>query len=138
MSQMFHERRDKARSRFSLGIIGLAAHAQPRFDKRTDEPRPNRALMIGAIALAHGNAGEIVLLLTDVVMPEMSGKELSDLLRAHYPRLKTLFMSGYTSNAINSKNVLEDGVEFIQKPFTLADLGRKLGEILGLRQDVRT
>ncbi len=66
------------------------------------------------------------LLMTDVVMPELSGHELAGQVRALQPGLGVLFMSGYTANAIVHRGVLEEGVEFIQKPFNLAELDRKV------------
>lgn len=62
--------------------------------------------------------GTINLLLTDVVMPEMNGPEIADHLRQRYPKLKVLFMSGYTENAIVHHGVLEDHINFLQKPVT--------------------
>ncbi|NPU98309.1 MAG: response regulator [Candidatus Omnitrophica bacterium] len=71
------------------------------------------------------------LVITDVVMPKMSGKELIDRLRKTYPLLKALFISGYTDNAIAHHGVLDPGTPFIQKPFTIHDLSRKVREMLG-------
>lgn len=62
--------------------------------------------------------GTINLLLTDVVMPEMNGPEIADHLRQRYPKLKVLFMSGYTENAIVHHGVLENHINFLQKPVT--------------------
>jgi len=86
-----------------------------------------------AVALAGEHAGEIHLLMTDVVMPDMNGRELSVRLRALYPRLKVLFMSGYTANVIAHRGVLDEGVNFIQKPFSQKDLGIKVRRSLGDR-----
>ena len=83
-----------------------------------------------AIRLAHEHQGRIDLLMTDVVMPEMNGRELAENLLSHYPDLKRLFMSGYTANVIAHHGVLDEGVHFIQKPFSKKDLGRKLREVL--------
>jgi len=83
-----------------------------------------------AIRLAHEYEGQIDLLMTDVVMPEMNGRELAGNLLSHYPDLKRLFMSGYTANVIAHHGVLDEGVYFIQKPFSKKDLGGKLREVL--------
>jgi len=83
-----------------------------------------------AVRLAHEHPGRIDLLLTDVVMPEMNGRQLAGNLLAHYPVLKRLFMSGYTANVIAHHGVLDEGVHFIQKPFSKKDLGEKLREAL--------
>jgi len=74
--------------------------------------------------------GYIDLLFTDVIMPHMSGKELSDRMRALYPHTRILFTSAYTENAIVHQGVLDDGVELLQKPFTPSALAFKLREVL--------
>ena len=84
-----------------------------------------------ALHLAKEHAGEIDLLVTDVVMPEMTGRELSVRLLSLYPTLKMLFMSGYTANVIADHGILEKGVFFIQKPFSKRELGCKVREALG-------
>jgi CheY-like chemotaxis protein len=84
-----------------------------------------------AIRLAQENGGTIDLLLTDVVMPGMSGHQLADQLHAIYPEIKILYMSGYTSDVISHRGVLPSGVNFIHKPFTQRDLAVKLHEVLG-------
>ena len=83
-----------------------------------------------ALSLARDHAGEISLLMTDVVMPEMSGRELADRLLSGNPRLKRLFMSGYTSDIIAHHGVIDEGVHFIQKPFTMAGLAAKVRQVL--------
>lgn len=83
-----------------------------------------------AIELAENHLGQIDLLMTDVVMPEMNGRDLCKRLLSFYPNLKKLFMSGYTANVIAHHGVLEEGVCFIQKPFSQNDLSNKLYEAL--------
>ncbi|MEE4243327.1 MAG: response regulator, partial [Desulfopila sp.] len=84
-----------------------------------------------ALHLAQQQQGKIHLLLSDVVMPEMNGKDLAGVLRSICPGLKCLFMSGYTSNVIAHHGVLEQGVHFIQKPFSREKLADKVEEALG-------
>ncbi|MFW6154551.1 MAG: PAS domain S-box protein [Planctomycetota bacterium] len=83
-----------------------------------------------ALALAREHPGEIHLLVTDVVMPEMNGRDLARQLLSIYPDLKRLFISGYTANVIAHHGVLDAGVHFIQKPFTRDDLATKVREAL--------
>ena len=82
-----------------------------------------------AVRLAQEHAGEINLLMTDVVMPGRNGRELAKNLSSLYPDLKVIFMSGYTANVIEHHGVLDQGVNFIQKPFTMNDLSAKIREI---------
>jgi PAS domain S-box-containing protein len=79
-----------------------------------------------AIHLAEGHAGQIHLLMTDVVMPEMNGRDLAKRLLSLYPNLRSLFMSGYTANVIAQRGVLEEGIHFMQKPFSMNDLAAKV------------
>jgi PAS domain S-box-containing protein len=79
-----------------------------------------------AIRLADKFKQEIALLLTDVVMPEMNGRELTRKLHETYPDLKTLFMSGYTANVIAHHGVLDKGIHFMQKPFSIKELSNKV------------
>ncbi len=83
-----------------------------------------------AIRLARGFPGRIDLLVTDVVLPELNGKEIADRLRATRPDLKVLFCSGYTDNAIVRRGVLREGVEFLHKPYTPSRLARRIRDIL--------
>jgi response regulator RpfG family c-di-GMP phosphodiesterase len=83
-----------------------------------------------AIRLAQEYPGLIDLLLTDVVMPEMNGRDLAKNLLSIYPDIRRLFMSGYTANVIAHHGVLDEGVHFIQKPFSMNDLGAKIREAL--------
>lgn len=83
-----------------------------------------------AIHLAKKYSGEIRLLMTDVIMPGMNGRELSELLQARYPDMKILFVSGYTADVIAHRGMLDHGVKFIQKPFSKKDLAVKVRESL--------
>ena len=74
-------------------------------------------------------------MLVDVIMPGMSGSELAKALKPLYPEIKILYMSGYTDEAIVRHGVLEKGVNYIQKPFTLEGLARKVREVLDLDKD---
>ena len=83
-----------------------------------------------ALALAEEHAGGIHLLMTDVIMPEINGRDLADRIKEGRPGIKCLFMSGYTANVIAHQGVLDEGVQFIQKPFSLKDLAVKVREAL--------
>ncbi|HYF50778.1 MAG TPA: response regulator [Planctomycetota bacterium] len=83
-----------------------------------------------ALRLSSAEPGEIHLLLTDVVMPQMSGKELSRKLLAQRPATKVIFMSGYTTNAIVHHGVLDETTEFIEKPFSPSTLIKRVREVL--------
>jgi PAS domain S-box-containing protein len=83
-----------------------------------------------ALETAEGHQGPIALLMTDVVMPGMNGRQLADQLLAIRPELKVLYTSGYTSSAITKKGVIDDGLEFIAKPYTLQSLAIKIRKIL--------
>ncbi len=83
-----------------------------------------------ALRLLDGHPEPIHLLLTDVIMPEMSGRQLAEKVLRKRPDIKVLYMSGYTYNAIVHHGVLEEGTEFIQKPFNAQNLLRKVREVL--------
>jgi len=83
-----------------------------------------------AIHLAREHAGDIHLLLTDVIMPEMSGRDLAQSLLTLYPEIKRVFMSGYTADIIAHQGILDERVYFIQKPFSTKDLAAKVREAL--------
>ncbi len=83
-----------------------------------------------AIAFARKHKIEIHLLITDVVMPEMNGRDLAKNILAVHPNVKRLFMSGYTANVIAHHGVLDEGVNFIQKPFSKRQLEAKVREAL--------
>ncbi len=86
-----------------------------------------------AIEISRAHPQPIALLLTDVVMPNMSGRQVADALLKTRPALKTLFLSGYTENTVLHHGVLDYGVEFLPKPFSREALSKKLQDILGRR-----
>ncbi len=81
-------------------------------------------------AMERARENPVDLLITDVVMPEMSGRELAQRLRKCYPSLKTLYMSGYTADVIARQGVLDEGVAFIQKPFSFRELAERIREVI--------
>ncbi|GFO67052.1 hypothetical protein GMLC_06310 [Geomonas limicola] len=83
-----------------------------------------------ALEMAKEHADAIDLLITDVVLPEVNGRELARTLAGLYPNLKQLFISGYTANVIAQHGVLEPDVEFLQKPFSRRDLAAKIESIM--------
>lgn len=83
-----------------------------------------------ALAVIDAHDGPLHLLLTDVVMPGMNGKELYREAAVRHPGLKALYMSGYTDNVIAHRGVLDDGIAFIQKPFTVEAIAAKVREVL--------
>ncbi|MBN2654177.1 MAG: PAS domain S-box protein [Nitrospirae bacterium] len=87
--------------------------------------RPNDAMKIAA-----EHSGKIDLLITDVIMPEMNGKDLAARMLGLYPNLKQLFMSGYTADVIAQHGILDEGVNFVQKPFSVRELAAKVREVL--------
>jgi CheY-like chemotaxis protein len=84
-----------------------------------------------ALALAHGHPEPIPLLLTDVVMPGMNGREVAEELQRLYPTMKAIFMSGYTDRILNDSGALEQGGLYLQKPFTLSQLAGILQQVDG-------
>jgi CheY-like chemotaxis protein len=84
-----------------------------------------------AIAESQRASGAIHLLLTDVVMPGMNGKELSEHLRELYPKLAVIFMSGYTADLIARRGVPDRDVAFLRKPFSVEELAQKVRDVLG-------
>ncbi|MBU1564598.1 MAG: response regulator, partial [Proteobacteria bacterium] len=83
-----------------------------------------------AIRLAGAFDDKIHLLLTDVIMPLMNGRDLAQRLLASQPEMKCLFMSGYTADVISQHGVLDDGMFFIQKPFSKTELAAKVRQAL--------
>ncbi|MFN8668172.1 MAG: PAS domain S-box protein [Gemmatimonadaceae bacterium] len=85
---------------------------------------------VDALQVARAHAGVIHILVTDVVMPRLGGKELAAQLVVERPAMKVLFASGYTRNAIVHQGVLEEGIHFLQKPYVPATLTKRVREVL--------
>jgi len=84
-----------------------------------------------ALRIAGEHSGEISLMITDVIMPGMNGRQLAERMAILRPAMKVLYMSGYAETAVYRKGVLEPGAPFLQKPFGPPDLGRKVRDVLG-------
>lgn len=83
-----------------------------------------------ALQICERHKGPIHLMLTDVVMPKMSGGELAEASVRLYPEMKVIYMSGYTDSSVTRNGMLEPGVNFVQKPFSLLSLTEKVREVL--------
>jgi PAS domain S-box-containing protein len=84
-----------------------------------------------AVALVERCSGPIHLVLTDVIMPGLTGKQTADRLKRVRPEMKVLFMSGYTDEVISREGLLDPGIDYLAKPFTAEALGRKIRTVLG-------
>lgn len=91
---------------------------------------------VEALRLADEHAGEIALIVTDVIMPGMSGRELVERVLSVQPRVKTLYVSGYIAEVISDRGMLEEGVRFLQKPFTPQELTKSVRSTLDGRETV--
>jgi CheY-like chemotaxis protein len=83
-----------------------------------------------ALRISGSTEGEIDLLLTDVIMPEMNGKELADIIKKSRPSIKILFMSGYTDETVIHHHIMDSTMNFLQKPLTPKKLVSKLSQVL--------
>jgi two-component system cell cycle sensor histidine kinase/response regulator CckA len=90
-----------------------------------------------ALSVSESHRGPIKLLVTDIVMPGMSGRDLAEQILLRHPEIRVLYMSGYTDDAILHQGVLEEGALFLQKPFTPDALARKVREVLDTPQPAR-
>ncbi|HEY1334489.1 MAG TPA: response regulator, partial [Myxococcaceae bacterium] len=84
-----------------------------------------------AVALADRHAGHIHLLITDLALPGVSGRELAARLAIHRPAIKVLYVSGTSDEAMAKLRVLDPGTAFLEKPFSLEGLLRKIQQVLG-------
>jgi PAS domain S-box-containing protein len=107
-------------------ILEMAEKILQRFGYET----LTAATPVRALEMAGAQDEEIDLLITDVIMPEMNGRELVEQLKTLFPKIRYLYMSGYTADVIAHSGVLERGVRFIQKPFSPIDLVRKVREVI--------
>ena len=85
---------------------------------------------VQAISVAEQFDGEIRMMLTDVIMPGMNGRELADRVAELRPRTKVVYMSGYTDRVMGSDGEMDDSVEYLQKPFTAAQLSATVYRVL--------
>jgi CheY-like chemotaxis protein len=85
---------------------------------------------IEALSVFESQNQQIDLLLTDVVMPQMGGRELAEILAERHPRIRLLYTSGYTDDAIIRQGTITEDMNFIQKPFTFESLAKKVRELL--------
>jgi CheY-like chemotaxis protein len=87
-----------------------------------------------ALVIAQRHKGAIDLLLTDVVMPHMNGRELASAITASRPGIKVLFTSGYARDVLGQHGVIDEGLEFLRKPYTFDELAVRLREVLDQRR----
>jgi PAS domain S-box-containing protein len=113
-----------------------------RLTRRLLEARGYRVLVAAdgheALSMAESLGGPLHLLVTDVVMPQLSGREVALLLAPRHPAMKVLYLSGYADESIVHHGVLEPGVDFLQKPFTADALARKVRAVLDADSGHRT
>src|SRR5690606_7532315 len=83
-----------------------------------------------ALEVVEGGNVQVDMLMTDVVMPEMGGRELAENIENLYPQIKILFTSGYTDSAAVRQGILKEGTNFLPKPFTYDELAQKVRELL--------
>ena len=107
-------------------LLGVIKHDLEEYGYRVlSAPGPEEALDI-----CEEYPGEIDLLLSDVILPGINGRELSDKIADILPNIKTVFMSGYSSGTLKVEGVIDDMAHFLQKPFTSYELGRKMFKVV--------
>jgi two-component system cell cycle sensor histidine kinase/response regulator CckA len=110
-----------------------------KFAQKSLQPHGYRVLVAengeDALRINKEHEGTIDLMITDVVMPKMSGKETAERLQPLHPQMKVIYMSGYTDDAIVHHGVLAPGLNFLEKPFLPVALARKVREVLDKKQD---
>jgi CheY-like chemotaxis protein len=89
-----------------------------------------------ALSLAREHAANLSLLITDVIMPEMNGRELAEQIQTICPGIKRLYMSGYTANVITHQQILDENVFFLQKPFSKTELSAKVRTALDSENEI--
>jgi CheY-like chemotaxis protein len=109
-----------------IAILNLAERILSRFNYKVLLAKSP----LEALEVAQAYPEKISLLLTDVVMPEMNGRELANQMQILCPGIRCLFMSGYTANVIAHRGVLDEGVNFIPKPLSVNSLAAKVREVL--------
>jgi DNA-binding NtrC family response regulator len=110
----------------NVAILNLAKKILTNFNYRVVTAQTPSA----ALRMAEMHADEMSLLITDVVMPEMNGRELAEKVKALCPGIKCLYMSGYTANIIAHRGVLNKDFQFIDKPFSVKGLTNKVRAVL--------
>jgi CheY-like chemotaxis protein len=135
------ETRATAEERSATVLLVEDEETVRRYAKAALEMRGLRVIVAAtpeeALTAAATTEGPIALMLTDVVMPQMSGRELGELAHAARPDLAILYVSGYTDETISGRGLLAEEVNFLQKPFTAEDLMRKVREVLETRPRAR-
>jgi CheY-like chemotaxis protein len=105
----------------TFAVEGLSAYGY-RVLSAADAPQ--------AIALAESHTGPLHVLLTDVVLPGMNGREIAERIQASRPEIAVLFTSGYTDDVIAHKGVIDRGVSYIPKPYTVEQIAAKVREVI--------
>lgn len=143
-SEVLVKREDQAEAVKSGGETILIVDDEPeilKLSKMMLQKQGYRVLTAGspgqAIKMAEAKEVEIHLLLTDIIMPEMNGRDLSRKILSIYPLVKVLFMSGYTADVIASQGKVDEVMILLRKPFTVKDLTKKVYDILHPLSDFR-